>query len=138
MPKITVPDDLGGDLKVFPEGVYDFVLKDIILGTSQANKPKLTFRWICQSEAENAKEIDDYESLMGETVLDSYSLQSQALWKLNSIYKQMTKEQLPQGDYEMDEFVGLVKDALDGASARVAVQPDEAGERTEITNITIT
>ena len=138
MPKISVPGDMGGDLIIFPEGAYNFVLKDIILGTSQAGKPKLTFRWICQSESENADDIDDYTSTIGETLLDSYSLQPQALFGLNNIYKQMTQEQLPQGDYEMSEFVELVKDALNGASARIIVEPDGAGERNNIVKVTIT
>ncbi len=71
-------------------------------------------------------------------MLDSYSLQPQALFGLNNIYKQMTQEQLPQGDYEMSEFVELVKDALNGASARIIVEPDGAGERNNIVKVTIT
>ena len=132
MPKITVPSDMGSDLMQFPAGAYDFALKDIILGVSSTNNPKLTFRWICQSESENMKDFGKkYISTMGATLLDTYSLQPQALFKLNGIYKQATGDQLPHGDFEMEEFVEIVKEALQGAQARIIVEDNDDGARSQ-------
>lgn len=129
--KITIPKDFGGELKQLPEDTYEAVLQDLFGGISQAKKPKITVKWLIQSEYSGEKG-KDYESTIGQNVLESYSLQENAMWKLNSLYKQVTDENLPHQDFEMDELVNFLKDALKGQEFKIDVQDSDDGKRSQV------
>lgn len=137
MIKITVPEDLGGELRVLPEDTYEASIQDIFYGMSKTSgAPKLTVKWVVQSEY-SGKHGEDYVSTVGENVLEAYSLQPNALWKLNNLYKTTTGERLPQGDYQPEEFVDMVKNALIGAECLIDVMTDssQGRERSVVANI---
>jgi len=113
---ITIPDNIDDGLQKLPEGLATVALEKIILGVSKANKPKATFRYVIIEEMENASEG---KSTVGATILETYSLQPQALFNLARTYKEATKEALPQGDYSEEEFLALISQALCGSSWNV-------------------
>lgn len=129
--KITIPKDFGGELKKLPEDTYEAVLQDLFGGLSQAKKPKITVKWLIQSEY-SGDHGKDYESTIGQNVLESYSLQENAMWKLNGLYKQVTGDNLPHKDFEMEELVEFLKDALKGQEFAIDVQDSEDGKRSQV------
>ncbi len=108
--KIVVPKDLGGSLRNDLTGTFEAVIADMFLGESRAKQPKITARYILKSEMEGPHE----GTTIGETVLESFSLQEQAIWKLNDLYKLCAGERLPQGDFDLQEFFEKVKEACVG------------------------
>lgn len=108
--KVVVPKDLGGTLRNDLYGTFEAVISDMFLGKSQAEQPKITARYTLKSEMEAPHE----GSTVGETVLESFSLQEQAIWKLNDLYKLITGDRLPQGDFELEEFFEKIKGACVG------------------------
>ena len=109
--KISIPKDLGGELKVLPEGPCRAAIEGISLGKSKVDQPKATVRYVCLTELYPKGAP---ESSIGERILETFSLQSQALWRINDLYKEATGENLPQGDYEDAELQGILEEALKG------------------------
>lgn len=119
--KLTIPESIGGDLRLLPEDTYDVAIQDLFYGQSAAKQPKLTCKYVVRSECSDKKVTSEpkYISTIGENVLETFSLQPQALFNLNGFYKQVTGEGLPMGDFEMEEFVQLLKDTLVGAEGKL-------------------
>lgn len=109
--KISIPKDLGGDLKVLPEGPCRAAIEGISLGKSKEDKPKATVRYVCLTELYPK---DQEETSIGERILETFSLQPQALWRINDLYKEATGDNLPQGDYEDPELQEILEEALKG------------------------
>jgi len=112
---IVIPENVGGgDVMLLPEGLARATLDRIILGTSQAGHPKATFRYVVTEEM--AEKTEDGSPTTGAVVLDTISLQPQALFTLAGIYKQVTKESLSslQGNYSEEEFGALLNERLCG------------------------
>lgn len=109
--KISVPENIGGELRKL-EGPAKATLEKIILGKSKKDQPKATFRYIITEEMDCVKEGE--ATAIGETVLETYSLQPQAIFNLNSVYKEVTGERLPQGDYNEQDFEVMLNEALTG------------------------
>lgn len=130
--KIIVPENVGGDLKVLPEGPCQAVVDRIIFGTSQTGNPKATVRWTVTSEMYPK---DAPATSVGENVLDTYSLQSQALWRLNSLYKEATGNNLPQGDYTPEEFIDLIESELKGMEFNLILGTELSPEGDEQTRV---
>lgn len=106
---ISVPKDLGGDVRSDIEGIGSAQLMALYWGTSKQNKPKVTVEFIM---TEDIPDIDPPTT--GEKILEACSLQPQALWKLNSYYKQVAKEDIPSKDYSLEEFKALMEETLIG------------------------
>jgi len=127
--KIKVPENVGGgDLRVLPvsEPTYEAVLEDIFLGKSGTGNPKATVKYIVTSEYEGKEaKAKDFESTIGATVLETFSLQEQAIWRLNDLFKQCTGERVPQGDFEEEEFLGMLKDAMVGTNFNLMLKNEE-------------
>ena len=121
--QIHVPEDVGGKLRVVPEDTYDATIQDMFLGKSQSDNPKLTVKWVLRSEY-SGKHGKDYVSTIGENVLETYSLLPQALWNLNDLYQTVTGEELPQGDYDEETFLDMLKSQLLGAEMKIRVVTD--------------
>lgn len=150
--QIRVPEQekMGGTLKVLPGGPYTATVKDIIIGESKTSKqPKATLRWIITSEPEDGdkafkgmkdpqgKKIEPFPTT-GETVLDTYSLQEQAIWRLNDTHKTLTGQGLPQGDYDETELGNLLTENLVGQDALLilTIEPDQQGnDRTKVESV---
>lgn len=135
--KISIPENVGGELRVIPEDTYEVAIQDLFYGISKTSQqPKVTIKWVVQSEY-SGKHDKDYQSTVGENVLEAYSLQPNAVWKLNSLYKLATGNRLPMGDYEPEEFTSMIKDALIGfeAMADVATDTGLGDERSVIKNL---
>jgi hypothetical protein len=131
--QIQVPSDLGSDLKILPEGMADATISDLFLGTSAAGQPKLTVKYLISSQMNTKGQtyIDDEGdeqpfpkdfNTVGEVVLETFSLQPQALFNLNSLWKGVTGNNLPQGDYSPDEFISLLKEELKGRDFKLSLE----------------
>jgi hypothetical protein len=110
--QITIPNNLGGELAKL-EGPARAVLERIILGNSKAGKPKVTFKYTITEEMDGYGE-DGGPSAIGENILESFSLQPQALFKLNEVWKAVTNENIPQGDYTEETFMEMLNETLTG------------------------
>jgi len=131
--KITVPKDLGGDLKVLPPGPCKGAVEGISVGKSQTGQPKATVRWIVLSEL--YPKGDKEHTSVGERVLDTFSLQEQALWNLNAFYKEATGENLPQGDYDEAEMQVILEDALKGSEFNLILGTEMTPDGEEQTRV---
>jgi hypothetical protein len=138
--QISIPEDLGGELRKL-EGVAQATSQSFSFGTSKSGNPKLTLKYVITDEMDGIGE--DEPSAVGETVLETFSLQPQALWKLNELYKQCTGEKLPQGDYSKEEFEELLNENIIGVDFNLVLElkiPDDGSsteERTEVTDRTV-
>lgn len=137
--QIHVPEDVGGeDLRLFPEDTYSASLSDWFLGKGKASQqPKLTAKWVVTSEPTDpdVTKRKDFESTIGSEILDTYSLQPQALWKLNGLYKQVTGEKLPHGDFDAEGFHQMIKETLTGVEADLDIVTDTgSGEERSMIN----
>ena len=133
--QIQVPEDVGGDLRQL-EGVATVVAQSLSFGTSKSQKPKLTLKYVITEEMDGIG--DEEPSAIGETVLETFSLQPQALWKLNELYKSVTGERLPQGDYSQEEFEGMLNEAIIGQNFTLVLNleiPNDGSSTEERTTV---
>lgn len=119
--KVRVPENLGGELKVLPEGTCKAVLDALFLGTSSTGNPKATARYIVTSEL---YEDPSEGTSVGENVLETFSLQPQALFNINGLYKAVTGKNIPQGDYELDEFLNIIEEAVKGQEFNLVLETE--------------
>lgn len=110
--KITIPEEFPSGLRNIPEGTYQGTLSGMTIGKSQSGFPKLNVFYTLTSEQENIKAGEP--STVGEKVLETFSLQSQALWRLNDLYKAVKEKDLEGGDFEPEEFVQMLMNDLLG------------------------
>lgn len=127
---IEVPNDLGGDLRNDIEGVCRAELTKLNWGVSKKNQPKVTIEFTL------VEDIDNIEPpTMGAKVLETCSLQSQALWKVNSYYKGVTGEDMAAGKMTYEEFKIMMENTLLGTSwdLDLMIGTDEKNEpRTQV------
>jgi len=134
--KISVPENIGSDLRKL-EGVATCTLQAIMFGKSKSGNPKMTAKYIITEELDSIK--DSEPSAVGETVLETFSLQPQSMWKLNDLYRSVTNERLPQGDYTQEEFEQMMTEALVGKSFSLVLElqiPQDGSSTTERTVVT--
>lgn len=135
MDVVHIPKGVGSDkLRNDMEGVAAAELTGVFWGKSQAGQPKATLQFTLTEDIEGLE-----PPTTGEKVLESCSLQPQALWKLNSYYKEVTSQDFPEGDMSVDEFKEMVEGALLGSTwdLDLKIGQDQKGEpRTEIRKAT--
>ena len=127
---ISIPKDMGGDLRNDLEGVVAGQLVGLHWGTSKQQKPKVTIEFVL------TEDIGGIEPpTTGEKVLEACSLQSQALWKINGYYKQVKGEDMPAGDMSFEEFKAFIEEALIGTEWDLDLQiaaDDKGNPRTGV------
>lgn len=129
--RIIVPEDLGGELRVL-NGTCHVILEKISFGKSRKNQPKVTFKYLIDQEMEGE------ENTIGEAVLETFSLQPQALFKLNEVYIQVTGERLPMGEFSEEEFTQMLNETLTGREfnlyleAQIPADGSSTEERTTV------
>jgi hypothetical protein len=133
--KIHVPEDMGDSLKMFESDVYDATVKRVSVGEARSSgAPKCTIAWVISSEF-SGKRPKGYESTVGNIVLDTYSLQEQALWRLNDTVVTLTGSRIPQGEFSKEEFEAWLKDNLVGLSGKLKVVREEDNRGRERMNV---
>jgi hypothetical protein len=128
---IHIPEGLGGDLKLMT-GTTKASLDKLAWGVSQAKQPKVTFMYTVLDEL---NDDPDLPTTVGERVLETYSLQPQALFKLNDAFKAAKGEGLPTGDFSEEEFHELIEETFQDTEWQLVLAKgfDQNGkERTEI------
>lgn len=118
--RFVIPDNIGGDLRVLPSDSYDAEIVDIYLGESAAHKPKATVKYLITSDY-TGKKSADYKTTVGENALETFSLQPQALFNINGLYKSVTGKNIPQGDYDEQGLLTILKDALLGQRFKLKI-----------------
>ena len=134
--KIVVPEKMGDDLRLIPASVYSATFKEAFVGTSAAKQPKMTVRWIITSEPQDGP-ADPPTTV--ETLLDSYSLQENSMWRFNKTFRSLTDKNLPQDDFDEQTFQAFVNENLAGMEATldVGVEPrqDTGEERNRVNKV---
>lgn len=103
--KINVPENMG------PQPVPDFVYKASITKTEV--KAALTGSLMVVCEYTILSEGNDpTQNTVGRKVFDNLVLQESTLWKVNIAVKAATGQNIPKGDYEIDELAGLISNLL--------------------------
>lgn len=132
--KIHVPKDMGGQLKVVPNDTYRSAIGDVWVKLAKSSgEPKATVKWILKSECsvEKIRKSKDYESTVGVVVLEDYSLQEQAMWRLNDLYLELTGEGLPgDEDFSQEEFQNMLQGQLKGLEANLTLKKGEMQDGT--------
>lgn len=117
--RITIPEQIGGELRKL-EGPCKAILEKVMIGESKTRNPKATFRYTITEEMDCIKEGE--ASAIGESVLETFSLQPQAIFRLNDVYKEVTGERLPQGDYGPEEIELMLNESLVGSEWNLALE----------------
>lgn len=119
--QIHIPEDIGGELKLLPDGPCNAVLTNLTLGKSKEGNPKATAMFVVTSEM-----YDDPKegTTVGEKVLETFSLLPQALFNINGLFKSVTGENLPQGDYDYETFLQILLEALKGQEFTLMLEQD--------------
>ena len=141
--KFSIPESIGGDLRLL-KGPCTATLEKLTLGKSKAGFPKVTAHFII-TDTGDGFEATGEEPVVGEKVIETYSLQPQALFSLEATYKEVTGESLtslrdksPKGDgeFEVEDFVKLMADVLCGTDWDLILDtqtaPGSTDERTFI------
>ena len=131
--KYVVPENVGNELRVLPPDTYLTEVKDVIFGESKANMPKCTIILTVISEYSGTKSAD-FQSTIGETIIDSFSLQPQAMFRINDYYKAATGERIPAKEYDVEEFQEMIKSSLIGVKLDVLTENDssQGEDRTKV------
>ena len=111
--RFVIPENMGSDLRLLPADTYSAEISDIFLGKSQSGQPKATVKYTITSEF-TGKRGADFESTIGATTLETFSLQPQALFNINGLYKTANGTNIPQGDFDEEQFLQVLKDGLIG------------------------
>jgi hypothetical protein len=135
--KFVIPENVGSSLRVLPVDTYETQIQDIYLGESKEKKPKATIKFVTQSEYTGPRD-KDFQSCVGETIIETVSLQAQAIWKLNDYFKGATGERLPQGEFDEEEMLNMLKEGLVGSRWNLLVETDtsQGDERTKVKKAT--
>jgi len=137
--QIKVPETMGGgDVRVLPvtNPLYEAELADVFIGKSSTGNPKATVKYVLTSEYEGKEaKAKDFESTIGAVVLETFSLQEQAIWNLNDLFKQCTGERLPQGDFDEAEFGALLRDAMVGTAFHLLLKNEADNKGVEKTQV---
>lgn len=105
--KIVVPENVGGELAKL-EGPCVAIIEKVILGISHnSQQPKATFRYVIS-------EMEGNDEAAGQNVLETFSLQPQAMFNLNDVWKEVTGERLPMGEFSKEEFENMLNETLAG------------------------
>lgn len=125
MVQVRIPEDIGSSLRVFQEDTYEARIRDVYVKLSkESQEPKATVSWVVTSEY-SGKKAKDHITTVGEVVLETFSLQPQAVWNLNDLYTAATGDRIPQGEFEGDSFEQLLKNALTGFTCKIRLIQDD-------------
>lgn len=123
---IKVPENVGeSDLRMLPvtNPLYEAVIADAFLGKSGTGNPKLTVKYTVTSEYTGPEaKAKDFESTVGATVIETFSLQEQAIWKLNDLFKKVTGDRIPAGEMTEEQFLAAMKKALVGTKVTLLLK----------------
>lgn len=108
--EIRIPETFGNE-PVRVRGTVGAILEQIFVGTSKTGKPKATVSYVI---TEAIAVENGADSIEGGVVLETFSLQPKALFRLNDLYKQVTGVNLPHGSYSKEELEDMLNEALSG------------------------
>lgn len=89
-----------------PEGIYSALLESVKTSVTTNGNPFISITFVLQSQGPGE------EKTIGRKVFDNVVVTPQTLWKVNQLYFSFTKQDLPEGDYSVEELVSLVTSAL--------------------------
>lgn len=121
-------EDLGG--KPVEPGIYEALLRSELV-ESKTGKPMVKVTYTLAGTSPSGR------SVAGRKVFDNIVLQIETLWKLNQPYKAVVGDDLPEGDFTIDELYGLFKEATENkrVSIDVITEPYEDRETNRVKTI---
>lgn len=127
--KIHIPENLGdSSLRILPDDTYQAVVTDVFgkEAAKSSGNPVAYLKWTLKSECsiEKVRKAKDYETTVGAIVLDTYSLLPQALWRLGNTYLALTGENFPEGDFEFEDVVKIMKENLVGCETKIRIKKE--------------
>lgn len=126
--RIHIPKE--EEIPVLPECTVKACVERVVVGTSQTGNPKVTVRFIITEDVPNHP-----EPLVGVPILENFSLQPQAVWRLQAFYRDATGETIPEGDYTQEELADILRKALEGTEWRLHVAPEDTPQGVQRTRI---
>lgn len=108
-------EELGG--KPVEPGIYEARFNSE-LTTSSTGKSMVKATYTLSGQMPSGK------NALGRKVVDNIVLQQEVLWKLNQPYHAATGEDLPEGDFTVDELYNLFKDATENKRLNVEVSTE--------------
>jgi hypothetical protein len=102
--KIHVPKGLGP--QPVPGGSYRARISKVELGvTKSSGKDMINFEYTILSNGPGG------ETTIGRKVFDNPVVQENTMWRINIPFQACTGEELPEGDYSIDEFFMIIKNS---------------------------
>lgn len=142
--KFTLPDSIGGELRLF-KGPCSATLEKLTAGRIKTSHPAKVIAHYIITDTIHGFEASDHKPVVGEKVIEIYSLEPQDLISLENTWQQVTGESLislkdesPKGDgeFEVGDFIKLISQTLCGTEwdliLDTQVPPGETNERTFI------
>lgn len=105
-------EDLSG--KPVEPGIYEARFNTEMV-TSSTGKPMVKATYTLFGSSPSGANV------AGRKVFDNIVIQQETLWKLNQPYASVMGEDLPEGDFTVDELYNIFKDATENAKLNVEV-----------------
>jgi hypothetical protein len=130
---INIPKDCGKPQLVL-SGIYKVLVTGIKVDKSKSSenmliKPELTIQ--TQSDANGQK-------VMGRKLFDNWTVAESSIGIWANHYRALTGNDLPVGEFEIDEFINRITSDIQGKEAlvQVEVQTNDQGERNVVKRYT--
>jgi hypothetical protein len=129
--EIIIPETIeSGELKILPAGPAKLALTKMSCKASKTSGNPTIYAVFTVME-ELANNPEGAPPTVGEKVMDTFSLQANAIWKLNDLYKAVMGDRIPMGTWSTEEeFMVIINDALLNTSwdAMLLVELDQEGK----------
>lgn len=114
---INVPKDLGRPEPIMA-GIYKAAVTNVKVDKSKSSenmliKPELTIQ--SQSDADGKK-------VMGRKVFDNWTVAETSIGIWASHYKALTGEDLPSGQFEIDEFINMITSKISNKECIIQIE----------------
>ena len=115
---INVPKDLGKPEPVMA-GIYKVLVTGVKVDQSKSGsgnmliKPELTIQ--TQNDADGKK-------VLGRKVFDNWTVAEQSIGIWATSYKALTGEDLPSGQFELDEFINMITSKIQGKECLIMIE----------------
>lgn len=132
MEPIHIPEnqDFSG-FRTLPDGPAVIMLEKMKAGLSKKKQPMITATFVVVEEMANAN--PDEPETVGAKVVEFYSLQENAQFKIIQDYKEVAKENMPHGDYQTaQDLLDVIAPVMEGSEWDAILEneyvPKEEGE----------
>ena len=109
-----------------PEGVYKSTMQCTVKTAASGNL------MVSVEHTVTTQGPDLTEKTIGRKVFDNLVLTEESLWRVNSTFKAVTGEDLPEGEFEIDELAGIISSRLSNQEATIQVKNEVRKDTGEV------